>query len=276
MTIVHPNTQAAYNSLLNWLRDDRLEARIPWHWMEDRLRRARGWSMWEDPKSFLEDVREGYRRNPWGEQGHYTEVWLEKDALSGVFTNALSRYRVTLNVGRGYDGWSSIKKAADRYIRREDVGVETTVFYFGDFDPSGEDMHRSLQERLAILGAFPELPKVQARLATRLLRLCSVSRGQRVRAVSPGGQVLASAVASPALVDRVAQHAGFCGLHGVGDWELCGAEYGYPARPHARQRRNVGWSDVLPRRGGPYAARMAGFGAVEIVQRASCKMTIGD
>src|SRR5215211_6191125 len=41
--IVHPNTQAAYNTLSGWLRDDRLNAVIPWAWMEDRMRRARGW-----------------------------------------------------------------------------------------------------------------------------------------------------------------------------------------------------------------------------------------
>jgi hypothetical protein len=34
------------------------------------------------------------------------------------------------------------------------------VLYFGDFDPSGEDMHRSLIERFATLGVHPEIPKV--------------------------------------------------------------------------------------------------------------------
>ena len=38
--------------------------------------------------------------------------------------------------------------------------MQTTVLYFGDFDPSGEDMHRSLRERFAMLGVYPEMPKV--------------------------------------------------------------------------------------------------------------------
>ena len=33
------------------------------------------------------------------------------------------------------------------------------MLYFGDFDPSGEDMHRSLIERFATLGVYPEIPK---------------------------------------------------------------------------------------------------------------------
>jgi hypothetical protein len=129
--------------------------------MEDRLRQATERAMWDNPAEFLHSVRSRYSRNVWQDQSHYVEVWCEKDALSGIFSNTLGPYGVTLNVGRGYDGWSSIKRAADRYHWRQDeYGMGTTVLYFGDFDPSGEDMHRSLQERFATLGIYPEIPKV--------------------------------------------------------------------------------------------------------------------
>lgn len=157
--VVQPNTISAYGTLGDWLRDDRLAGVVPWEWMEDRLRVARGWAMWEDPAEFLHSVRDRYHRDPWQDQSHYVEAWCEKDALSGIFSDALSRYGVTLNIGRGYDGWSSIKHAADRYYWRKDEGIDTTVLYFGDFDPSGEDMHRSLVERFQALGVYPEVPK---------------------------------------------------------------------------------------------------------------------
>ena len=80
-------------------------------------------------------------------------MWLEKDALSGIFEDVLSPYGVTLNVGRGYDGWSSIHQAADR------LGDGDVVLYFGDFDASGEDMVRSLRERLSSLGCDPTVRK---------------------------------------------------------------------------------------------------------------------
>jgi hypothetical protein len=161
--IVHPNTQSAYQTLSWWLRDDRLAGHIPWEWMEDRMRVARDWKGWADPAEFLADVLKDYYRDPWqdAEQDHYVEAWLEKDALSGIFLDTLGYYRVVLNVGRGYDGWTSIKRAADRYnYWHSKRGAETTVLYFGDFDPSGEDMHRSLIERLGDLGAHPEVIKV--------------------------------------------------------------------------------------------------------------------
>jgi hypothetical protein len=42
-------------------------------------------------------VQSDYSRNPWQDQSHYVEVWCEKDALSGIFSDALSTYGVTLN-----------------------------------------------------------------------------------------------------------------------------------------------------------------------------------
>lgn len=158
--VTHPNTISAYNTLGGWLRDDRLTGLIPWEWMEDRLRVAKGGAMWDDPVPFLVSVRGDYYRNPWQDQTHYVEVWCEKDALSGIFSDVLSTYSVTLNIGRGFDGWSSIKRAADRYHWCKDEGIDTTVLYFGDFDPSGEDMHRSQIERFATLGVYPKIPKV--------------------------------------------------------------------------------------------------------------------
>lgn len=148
--VYYRNTQSDYDSLSGWLRDERLAEEVPWEWMEDRLRQPREINMWSDLLDFMESVRVSYRRDVWATQPEYLEVWLEKDALSGIFSSTLSRYGVTLNVGRGFDGWSSVKQAADRYGDGEGV----TVLYFGDFDPSGEDMVRSLRERLA----HPDLP----------------------------------------------------------------------------------------------------------------------
>ncbi len=105
---------------------------------------------------FAEDCRRAYRRDVWSTQEQYVEVWLEKDALSGIFEDALQPYGVTLNVGRGYDGWDSIHNAAERYVETD---APVTILYFGDFDPSGEDMHRSLIDRLGALGVLPEIIK---------------------------------------------------------------------------------------------------------------------
>jgi hypothetical protein len=148
------NNRSQYQAVSNALVDARKDGIIPWNWIEDRLRKPREVQMWSDLDDFSETVKRAYRKDVWATQPAYLEVWEEKDALSGIFEDILSDYGITLNVGRGYDGWSSIKNAAERYCDRE-----ATVLYFGDFDPSGEDMVRSLEVRLNELGAYPTIVK---------------------------------------------------------------------------------------------------------------------
>lgn len=87
---------------------------IPWDWIEDRIRQPRVVSMWRDLSDFLEAARHAYRKDIWANQPSYLEVWLEKDALSGIFEDITSEYGVTLMVGRGYNSWSALKDAAER------------------------------------------------------------------------------------------------------------------------------------------------------------------
>jgi hypothetical protein len=159
------NTSQSYDSLSKALISARQEGTIPWEWMEDRLRRPRAVAMWDSIAEFGEDEVDYYRRNVWPTQPRYLEVWVEKDALSGIFEDVLEPYGVTLNVGRGYDGWSSIKNAADRLLLTFSSlmvarNADPIIHYYGDFDPSGEQMVVSLEQRLRWFGVDFEIEKV--------------------------------------------------------------------------------------------------------------------
>ena len=149
------NNRAQYQAVSRLLVEMRQSGEIPWEWVEDRNRRPRAVAMWPDVGALAKDALRSYRRDVWADQPEYLECWLEKDALSGIFEDALAPCGVTLNVGRGFDGWDSIHNAAERY----GDGATVTVLYFGDFDPSGEDMVRSLAERLAFFGCEPTIVK---------------------------------------------------------------------------------------------------------------------
>lgn len=155
------NNRSQYQAVSTLLVNARQSGAVPWEWIEDRNRRPRAVNMWGDLGDFITTVRNAYRRDVWQDQPSYLEVWLEKDALSGIFEDALRPYGVTLNVGRGYDGWDSIHNAAERF----GDGDGMTILYFGDFDPSGEDMVRSLVERLAFFDCKPEVIKCALTLA---------------------------------------------------------------------------------------------------------------
>lgn len=151
------NTRSQYEAVSTALVKMRKGRVIPWEWVEDRTRRPRRVSMWGSMDEFARTVVRAYRKNVWQSQPRLVEVWLEKDALSGIFQEELEPYGVTLNVGRGYDGWSSIHEAALRY---KQWGNAVVVLYFGDHDPSGDDMERSLRDRLAYFKTSPEMRRV--------------------------------------------------------------------------------------------------------------------
>lgn len=150
------NNRSQYQAVSNALVDARKEGIIPWYWIEDRLRKPRGGGGYDNLADFARYIKYYYSRDFWSTQPNKLEVWEEKDALSGIFGDVLSEYRVTFNIGRGFDGWSSIKNAAERYGTGENV----TVLYFGDFDPSGEEMLTSMKKRLGELECFPTIQKV--------------------------------------------------------------------------------------------------------------------
>jgi len=153
--LIIDNKPTEYQAVSKMLVAARKDGTIPWEWLEDRTRRPHEVNMWGGIAAFAETAKNAYRRDVWYTQPQYVECWVEKDALSGIFLRVLNPYGVTLNVGRGYDGWDSIHNAAERF----GDGLGVTVLYFGDFDPSGEDMFRCLCDRLAELGCTPELIK---------------------------------------------------------------------------------------------------------------------
>jgi hypothetical protein len=53
-------------------------------------------------QAMLEETGKFYRRALWRDQNAYTEIWLEKDSLSGVLYEITGKYDVPLTVTRGY------------------------------------------------------------------------------------------------------------------------------------------------------------------------------
>lgn len=149
------NKPSEYDKLSRALVIARQENYIPWEWIEDRTRRPSIPPAWGGLDSFLEDVKRSYRRDVWKAQPSYFEVWLEKDALSGIFEAMTSAYGVTLQVGRGYTSWSALYQASCRFN-----GKPCEILYFGDFDPSGEDIARAIEDNLGHFGTCPKISKV--------------------------------------------------------------------------------------------------------------------
>lgn len=93
-----------------------------------------------------------YFRNRWENQPYYPEVFIEKKALEGVFYKTCSSHSIALAACKGYPSLTFLHDASIRFRAAEERGKQPIIIYFGDYDPSGEDIPRAIKENLENLG----------------------------------------------------------------------------------------------------------------------------
>ena len=84
----------------------------------------------------------------------YVEIWLEKDALSGVVYPVTRQYDVPLMVARGYASLSFLHNAAEDISNLE---VPAYIYHFGDYDPSGVNAAEKIEQTLRELAPDAEI-----------------------------------------------------------------------------------------------------------------------
>jgi len=145
-----PNNVKEYGKLSTLLKEGRMAGIVDWDAIEDRLRRPDKPAAWNNPEEIIDACIKQYRCDRMNGQENYIEVWVEKDALSGVLKRVTEKYGIPIVVNRGY---SSATAMHDAHLRFREAGVgsdqDCIVIYVGDFDPSGQDMIRDITERIA-------------------------------------------------------------------------------------------------------------------------------
>ena len=136
-------TEAAYKGLVHNLSIMRRAQQVPFEWLADNTRWMRKPTTYKSLTDMLDRQTEFYRRALWDNQDAYVEIWLEKDALAGVLVEVTREWDVPLMVTRGYPSLSFLHSAAT-FI--ESLEKPAYLYYFGDFDPSGMDITRAVEE----------------------------------------------------------------------------------------------------------------------------------
>ena len=98
-----------------------------------------------------------YYLNRWENQPVYPEVLIEKKALEGVFFKTCMTNGVALGACKGYPSLTFLHDVSLRIKDAEDKGKHPVILYFGDYDPSGEDIPRALRDNLIQLGCDEDL-----------------------------------------------------------------------------------------------------------------------
>ena len=158
---VIPNTKQAYKSFDEATVEARIDGRLAWSVFSDatRLLHDDFPDTYYTPEEHIQAGIDHIKNAPqdyiktvprWHEQPHYVEVWLEKQALAATFQLFLQDRHVRIAVNRGYPSWTFLHENCMRLQEKKDEGKKIHVLYFGDFDPSGDDIDRHLKKALRV------------------------------------------------------------------------------------------------------------------------------
>ena len=151
------NKTTNYSKLSTILKDARMCGQIDWATIEDRLRIPKIPAQWDTIQDGVLSLTSQFRLDRHEGQDNYVEVWVEKDALSGILEPITDKYHVRLMVNRGYSSVSAMQKAS---VRFDESNRDNTILYLGDHDPSGLDMDRDIKDRLYEFGVDVEVKRI--------------------------------------------------------------------------------------------------------------------
>lgn len=154
---LYENTQQNYKRLGNVLDAARKAGLMDWDAIVDLTRNLRRIPVWDKPETALEQVHKKFKLDPWDEQPtlRRVEVWVEKDAATGIVQPTCDALRIPYFSCRGYSSSSLLYEAGKRLASYRAAGYETLVLYVGDHDPSGVQMTETNDERVSLYARAP-------------------------------------------------------------------------------------------------------------------------
>jgi hypothetical protein len=156
------NTEKNYKWLGQIISDARLAGLIDWTHLQDSGRESHGGDAgWGEPRNIIEYGAQNYNISRWDGQEHYVEVWVEKQALEDIVARPCDTWNVRYFACKGYVSLSAMYESAVRLKRiSRETGRQLTIIHLGDHDPSGIDMSRDIQDRLALFGTDAEVIRI--------------------------------------------------------------------------------------------------------------------
>jgi hypothetical protein len=138
-------TERGYMKVQTALVAMRRSGRVPYGWLTDGTRWRIKPTTFSSIEQALQRTASTYRKALWDDIDAHVEIWLEKDALSGVVDRVTSDYDVGLHVARGFASLSFLAESAEDIV---EIGKPTFVYHLGDHDPSGRNAGEKIDETL--------------------------------------------------------------------------------------------------------------------------------
>lgn len=154
-----PNGQKVYKRIGVALTAGRYSGAYPVEWLEDRGRTVHSGDVLRNSTNVEDALRSAANelrdapddwlgRSRWYAQPVHVSVWVEKEALLGVFDRPCNRLGVSYFACKGYPSVSALKSWLDQVEETSEHTERAVVLYFGDHDPDGFEIPRSAERNI--------------------------------------------------------------------------------------------------------------------------------
>ncbi len=154
------NKKESYDNLGQLIGKARLAGLLDWNMIVDRNRGLRGTAHYGSPSERVKMAAHGYAIDKWANQKYRPEIWIEKEALAGIFSRVASELDIDYFSCKGYTSLSEMWRAANRMREYQRTGQIPVIIHIGDHDPSGIDMTRDIFDRLAMFKGGVEVERL--------------------------------------------------------------------------------------------------------------------
>jgi hypothetical protein len=185
-------SEQAYRVLGSHLSKWRRSGDVAWDSFADSTRWHIQDATFDSVADALENTVNTYRRNLWGTQRIYLEIWVEKDACAGIIAPTANSFGVPVFVARGFASLSSLYNAANTFRAATDAGKTAIIYHCGDFDPSGiaagESMVKAFRDDFKVDVQFKRIAVTKEQIRRLKLPTRPVKRSDTRAAKWTGGE----------------------------------------------------------------------------------------
>ena len=148
--LVPKSENEGYNVIQRNLLEMRRLGHLPYRLVADVSRRYMKQETYNGLGAALDQWMDYYRQDMWANKDIRAEIWLEKEALSGIFYEVTNKFDVPLYLSRGFSSESFLFEAAEMIKESEKI---TYIYFFSDYDPSGLALCKQVEDKLKRFGA---------------------------------------------------------------------------------------------------------------------------
>ena len=145
LPVTIPKTELGYKKVQGRLVEMRKAGRLPYAAIIDLSRRGYHTPQYDSPGQFIRSAAALYRGRLWTDAMPHVEVWCESRSLAAALIDLCDELAISLYPCGGF---SSITFSHEAAMQINSRGRDAIVFYIGDYDPSGVEIGRDLEEQL--------------------------------------------------------------------------------------------------------------------------------